>query len=148
MNRVGPGAPTNPAEGNGYDMLVNSVANTAMEKALSALWQRQQTISHNIANEDTPDYKAKRTDFESALKRELSAAKLGNLTKRETIGRLNSLVPVEYELGGLAGRVDGNNVDLDSEYVEMARTAYHYNALQQRISSYYTSLKYVIGGGR
>ncbi|MDL2232237.1 flagellar basal body rod protein FlgB [Ruminococcaceae bacterium OttesenSCG-928-L11] len=129
-------------------MNLNSVYNTAMEKAMSALWERQQTISHNIANEDTPGYKAKRIEFESMLKTEMDSILRNSVPKRESISRLRNTTTREYELGGLAGRVDGNSVDLDSEYIEMARTRYQYYALEQKVAGHYTNLKYVINGGR
>jgi flagellar basal-body rod protein FlgB len=129
-------------------MLLGSVSNAAMEKALSGLWQRQQTISHNIANEDTPGYKAKRLDFESLLAQELSALRRDRTSTRESISRIGSLRAREYELGGLTGRADENNVDLDSEYIEMARNQIHYEAVQQKVNGYYTNLQYVISGGR
>jgi flagellar basal-body rod protein FlgB len=129
-------------------MLLGSVTNAAMEKTLSALWQRQQTISHNIANEDTPGYKAKRLDFESLLAEELSALQRDKASTRESISRIGSLRAREYELEGLTGRADENNVDLDSEYIEMARNQIHYEAVQQKVTGYYTNLQYVISGGR
>lgn len=129
-------------------MLMFSTSNTAMEKAFSALWERQQTISHNISNEDTPGFKAKRLDFESALRNEINNINKGDLTRRESVSRLRATPIREYELQGLEGRADGNNVILDNEYIEMARTTIQYNAIQQRINSYYSNLKYVISGGR
>lgn len=129
-------------------MLLGSVSNAAMEKAMSALWQRQRVINHNIANEDTPGYKAKRLEFESILARELSAVRKDGLSARESISRIGGMGAREYELEGLTGRADENNVDLDSEYIEMARTQIQYNALQQKVGGYYSTLRYVISGGR
>jgi len=129
-------------------MFLGSTTTAAMESALRGLWQRQRTISHNIANEDTPGFTAKRVDFETYLSREIAYQERERMSKRESVSRLSSVGFREYELGGLAGRADGNNVDLDSEYIELARTQLHYDALQQRINGYYNNLKYVISGGR
>ncbi|MDR2931715.1 MAG: flagellar basal body rod protein FlgB [Oscillospiraceae bacterium] len=129
-------------------MVLSSPTNTALEKAFSALWQRQQTISHNIANEDTPGYKAKRLEFESLLKNEISNINRGDFSRRESVSRIEGVKAREYELENLTGRADGNNVVLDNEYIELARTQIQYNAIQQRINGYYTNLKYVISGGR
>lgn len=129
-------------------MLLGSVSTTAMEKAMSALWQRQRVINHNIANEDTPGYKAKRLEFESYLSREIAAVRRDNLPTRDAISRIGVLGAREYELEGLTGRADENNVDLDSEYIEMARVQLQYGALQQKVNGYYSTLQYVIGGGR
>lgn len=129
-------------------MVLGSLSNTAMEKALSALWQRQQTISHNIANEDTPGYKAKRLNFESILKSELNRADRADLSKTESMDLISRIRPVEYELDNIGGRADGNNVVIDNEYVEMQRLNIQYAALEQRINGHYSTLKYVISGGR
>ncbi|NLJ16931.1 MAG: flagellar basal body rod protein FlgB, partial [Clostridiales bacterium] len=37
-------------------------------QGLDILWKKQEVISQNIANKDTPDYKAKYVDFYSVLK--------------------------------------------------------------------------------
>lgn len=129
-------------------MLIGSASGAAMEKALSALWERQQIISGNIANEDTPSYKAKRLEFESVLKKELEDVKTSRLKAKDKISALNSVKTTVYEQANLISRADGNNVDLDSEYIEMARTSLHYNALQAKINGEFSKLKYVIGGGR
>ena len=42
-----------------------------LNKAANASWLREQTISNNISNADTPGYKRKDVDFESVLREEL-----------------------------------------------------------------------------
>ena len=42
-----------------------------LNKAASASWEREQLISNNIANADTPGYKRRDLDFESTLESEL-----------------------------------------------------------------------------
>jgi len=129
-------------------MFLGSVSNTALEKALSGLWQRSRAIAHNIANEDTPGYKAKRVDFESHLKRELGNAQHRGLAPRESIARVSSARIREYELGGQSVRIDGNNVDIDSEFIEQARVQIQYDAVLRKVNGYYSNLKNVISGGR
>lgn len=41
----------------------------ALSSGMDALWQKQQVISHNIANVETPGYKAKHVEFKEVLKR-------------------------------------------------------------------------------
>ena len=129
-------------------MFLGSASNTALEKALSGLWQRSRAIAHNIANQDTPGYKAKRVDFESHLRREIEAARRGSTPARETVSRLRGTEVREYELQGQSVRIDGNNVEIDSEFIEQARLQIQYNAVMQKVNGYYSNLKYVISGGR
>ena len=119
-----------------------------LEAASGAAWLRQNVIAHNIANEDTPGYKAKRVDFESYLKKELSSVRREGASPRESIARVRSVDTREYELGGQDVRIDGNNVDIDSEFIEQARLQIQYDAVRQKVNGYYSNLKYVISGGR
>jgi flagellar basal-body rod protein FlgB len=129
-------------------MILGSKSNAVLESALRGLWQRQRAILHNIANEDTPGFRAKRVEFESILQREIISARRDGLSKRDSVRRLGTVAPMEYEQGGTPGRADGNNVDIDSEYLELARVQIQYEAVQQRINGYYSNLRYVITGGR
>ena len=130
-------------------MNLDSVKSATMERSLSALWQRAQLISHNISNEDTPGYKAKRLAFEDILKSELNTVKnarnMNRSQKAAAIGRAPSVI---YDLPHLSGRADGNNVVLDNEHIELARVQLQYQALRDKINSHYSNLKYAISGGR
>ena len=130
-------------------MFQNSLSVAMMEKSASALWRRQQVILHNVANEDTPGYKAKRLEFESALRRELHAGTPRvSAISGSALQRVERQAPIVYEDNSTIGRADGNNVNILNEQIEMARTQIQYNALLQRISGHYATLKYVISGGR
>ena len=50
-----------------------------LNKAASASWEREQLISNNIANADTPGYKRRDLDFESTLESELGKSKYVSL---------------------------------------------------------------------
>lgn len=127
-----------------------SVGSAALEKALSATWQKTQVVVHNISNEDTPGYKAKRVEFDSLLRRELgqTGMKYSTMSKSERIDRIKSVQPVVYSDESTEGRIDGNNVDIVSEQVELARLQIQYQALRDRINGHYNTLKYAISGGR
>lgn len=128
-------------------MFNTSLSAAMMEKSLSALWKRNQVTMHNIANEDTPGYKAKRVEFESLLNREMNA--MTNVTtfgKRNTIARVNSVEPIVYDDRSTVGRADGNNVDIDAENIELARIQIQYNALAQKITGHYNNLRYAFTG--
>lgn len=132
-------------------MFTQSVSSAALEKALSATWQRRNVITHNIANEDTPGYKAQRLDFEGVLAGEVNNLRRGRAgvgVKEAGIKRLETIQPKVYEDTSTVGRADGNNVDILAEQIELARVEYQYQALSQRVGSHYSTLQYAISGGR
>ena len=137
-------------------MVLFNKQSAAMESALSAQWKRLGVIAHNIANEDTPGYQAKRVAFEETLAREIALVESGRshtagasgLSRAEAVRRLSGVSAQEYELGGLEGRADGNNVDILNEQTELARVQYQYQALRQRLSGYYSNMQNIIRGGR
>lgn len=130
-------------------MILGSTSSAGMERALSALWERAQLINHNIANEDTPGYKAKKLAFEGMLQNELRSLQNSRLTGKGDAARRIAKVPsVVYEDGTLSVRADGNNVNIDNEHIELARVQLQYQALSYKINGHYTNLKYAIKGGR
>lgn len=131
-------------------MFTESVSSAALEKALSATWQKAQLINNNIANEDTPGYKAKRMEFESYLRKELdnSSMRVSAMSRSARIDRINSIRPLVYRDESTEGRIDGNNVDIVTEQIELARTQIQYQALRDKINGHYQTLKYAISGGR
>ncbi len=81
--------------------MFNSVTSLALTSALDGLALRQRTIANNIANVNTPGYQSKRVLFEDALARSVNR---GDGSAEATVAR--SLEPT---------RLDGNNVNLDTE---------------------------------
>lgn len=114
-------------------------------KAADASWTRSELITNNIANVDTPGYKRKDVEFDGILARELKATRYQDLDKsvsKVNLNRLNSRIytdSVNYSY-----RIDGNNVDIDTENVELTSNEIKYNALIDSISQEFTRLKSVI----
>lgn len=130
-------------------MFLQSVSTAAMEKALSATWQKKQLIDTNLANEDTPGYKAKRLHFEALLQNEMdNMSRSRSLSRRDGVERIAGVTPRVYQQIGTMARADGNNVDKLAEQTELARVQLQYQALAQKVSGYYSTLKYAISGGR
>lgn len=110
------------------------------QTALRLREARQQLIASNIANADTPNYKAKDIDFNSALQGALSgntgklpldataAAHLGAPTGETVMGS-----PVMYRTA-LQPSADGNTVDMDVERAQFADNAVRYEASLKFIS--------------
>ena len=130
-------------------MYIDSISSAALERALSVSWQRMRTIAGNIANEDTPGYKAKRVSFENALAKELqSAIRSNTINRREAVEMMKRIRSEEYELEGLDERADGNNVSIENEQIEMARIQMQYDMLQARVAGRYSNLQLAINGSR
>lgn len=116
----------------------------ATEKALDYLWKKQEIISENIANADTPGYKYKFVTFEDELKRNLASSFQGGKYKvRDSIENTKMQIHVSKDE---TARLDGNNVNLDVENVEMARTAIQYQYALRSINDEISLLRTVIKG--
>ena len=110
-----------------------------VESALNARAIRQDLISSNIANVDTPYYKPKDIDFEDALTQkaneEFGEQKPKKLELAITDPKMmqasdsNELEPTIFFRDGHLARNDGNSVDLDVETTELAKNNVMYNAL-------------------
>lgn len=95
------------------------------ERCLDSLWSRQQTTLNNIANVDTPGYKAQYVTFEDELRRKLIAA-----TAKKSPGQVRQAITSAryfmHDSREESARMDGNNVNTDIENVELVRTALQY----------------------
>ncbi|MBQ7581700.1 MAG: flagellar basal body rod protein FlgB [Lachnospiraceae bacterium] len=120
-----------------------------MEKAADGAWLRNEAIAHNIANVDTPHYKRQDVSFEAELKHALKASKyvsldekVKNLNERDRLSHVEPRVYTDY--AGFSYRLDGNNVDIDNENVELASNQIKYNAIVQSIDQEFKNLRSVI----
>ena len=144
-----------------------------LQMGLNGAQKRQEAISNNIANVDTPNYKRKDVDFLSVLKKETNfendsknkasnkirrpkrPTKLGlsrtqdehidsskNSTDKNSTENfaVNTSSDTKY-------RNDNNNVDIDYEMAELAKTNLYYSTLAQRISGKFSNLNNVISKG-
>lgn len=116
-----------------------------LDKAADASWTRESLLANNIANADTPGYKRQDIDFQSVLKNELSNYKYMNLDQKMNavdLSKLNASVYTDH--GHYSYRLDRNNVDIDTEQVELASEQIKYQALTQSITSEFQRLQTVI----
>lgn len=103
------------------------------QQALNLRAHRQEVLAGNIANADTPHYKARDFDFSTALKDALAGRSGAGLP-------LTTTSPQHLQGSGDAGparllyrketqsSVDGNTVDMDTERAQFAENAIHYEA--------------------
>lgn len=135
-------------------MIGDSITSALYQKALDGTWQRQKATSNNIANSETPGYKAVKVNFEDSLKAEMN--KLQTTSKSSTTGFLDKMESIQsiedsqisvYE-GATSSRLDENNVDLESENIDMSKSVLQYYYLVRGVSDSYSRLKYGINGGK
>ena len=114
-----------------------------LEKAADASWIRNAAISNNIANVDTPGYKRKDVDFETYLRCAVSGG--GSLDDEIAGADLEVLTGTTYtDYGTVSYRLDGNNVDIDTENAELAKNQMKYYTLLDSVSQEFSRLKSVM----
>ncbi len=117
-----------------------------LDKAADASWLRESAISNNLANVSTPGYKRQDVDFEGILERELGRSKYETLDKKVENLHLNHLNATTYtDSANYSYRLDGNNVDIDTEEMELASEQLRYQALTDSVSQEFSRLKSVMG---
>jgi flagellar basal-body rod protein FlgB len=128
------------------------------EAALSLRSQRQQILASNIANADTPNYKARDIDFASALQGVMArtappAGVLAATAPAHIAGAAKNAdtlpdgTQVQYR-GVVQGAVDGNTVDMDVERNQFADNAIRYEAGITMINQQIRSMMAAIQGGQ
>ena len=126
---------------------LNSNSMLLSQRTLDVTWERQKLAQDNIANVDTPGYKAKYSLFEDELKSRLrrfegrEGVKRGEVRDAIQRTRLDIRQSREESI-----RADGNNVNLDVEQLEVARNAYQYQFALRQITDQLTRLRLAIEG--
>ncbi|MFR4338438.1 MAG: flagellar basal body rod protein FlgB [Lachnospira pectinoschiza] len=102
-----------------------------LKSAADASWTREEVLTNNIANVDTPNYKRQDVEFSSYLANALNVQEnSASLTQRVNNVNYNDLAIRTYtDNSTLSYRTDGNNVDLSTENVELASEQLNYNGL-------------------
>ena len=104
-----------------------------LEKASDASWTRNSVISNNIANVDTPGYKRKDVQFEQYLQSAVSGG--CSLDDNVAEADFESLTGTTYtDYATASYRIDGNNVDIDTENAELAKNQIKYYTMLDSIS--------------
>jgi flagellar basal-body rod protein FlgB len=123
----------------------------ALAASLNFRQMRQEIISSNVANAETPGYKSKRVDFEAALARALDVD--GKMQMNATDerhfdvgnGGFDNLKPEIYEDPNGVVSDDGNTVDRDAELARMAENKILYDAAVQLLNKKIGLMKYAVG---
>lgn len=128
---------------------MNSIFGNTMsmtQKSMDYLWQKQTVTLNNIANNDTPGFKAQYVTFEDRLKRNLqTVGKNGGNTRT---GMESGIQRSEYTVRDTqdAARMDGNNVQVEAENTELVRSIIQYQYQIQSLNSDISRLRIAIKG--
>jgi flagellar basal-body rod protein FlgB len=114
-----------------------------LSKSLDLQLVRQTVISDNIANAETPGFKARRVDFEGELQRAVTAVETGAIGPEIQEVQATITQDPHSELGQ-----DLNTVDMDREMAAMTKNDIQYSAGTQLLNKKYVFLNYAIGEGR
>ncbi|CUX71948.1 Flagellar basal body rod protein FlgB [Clostridium sp. C105KSO15] len=114
------------------------------EKSLDYLWSKQRITMNNIANGDTPGYKAQYVTFEDEFRKRLTAGKTG--TSKDIANIIGNSRYFVRNTNDESARMDGNNVNMDVENVELARTTLQYQYEMNALNSEITRLRTFIKG--
>ena len=118
-----------------------------LKTAADASWIREEVLTNNIANVDTPNYKRQDVEFTTYLKSALEQAgtPASTLTQKVNEANLSGITTRTYtENTTLSYRMDGNNVDLSTENAELAAEQINYNALIDSMNNEFTRMKAVL----
>lgn len=130
--------------------ITDDPANYALKQGLDLLSRRQQVTLQNIANVDTPGYKAKAVSFKeelAGLTRSVPGLAITHHGHLQELAEPRGLQVTELPGGG-SWRNDGNSVDIDREMAQLAETTIVYSALTQQLASRLSLLRRVINEGR
>lgn len=130
------------------DMELFSNTFSVLEKSLDYSSAKQKVISQNIANVDTPNYKAKdvvKNSFQEVLQASIEANRTDARHFNFSAGHNSS--PIVTQQNGTYNN-NGNSVDMDKEMADLATNQIYYNAVTDRLSGKFSSLQNVIRGGK
>lgn len=132
--------------------LLNGAAFQRMESAVKAAEMRQQVISNNVANADTPGFKRSELVFEELLKQEMGGdgKKLSGTrtnSKHIPIGVSSSSTPEARLITDQSTAINnnGSNVDIDSEMALLAKNQLTYNFYIQQLNHDVSMMRTGIG---
>ncbi|MCS7220768.1 MAG: flagellar basal body rod protein FlgB [Anaerolineae bacterium] len=134
----------------------DDITTAVLQRALTALSLRQQVTSNNLANLNTPGFKASEVLFEAELKRALEA-------ERGQVEPLRVTHPAHFRVDSSSAlevqpivrtrmnttlRADGNNVDLEKEMASLTETSLLYQASTQILARKLALLRAIVTEGR
>src|SRR5690625_1243451 len=119
---------------------------STLERSLDFSMAKNRIIAHNIANVDTPRYKAKDVVFKNILQEKTLQAKRTHPRHLPCKGDQQSNYRVITKSHTMYNH-NRNNVDIDREMAELAKNQIYYQAMVDRLNGEFSNLQTVIRGG-
>lgn len=120
---------------------MSNSAYNLIKNALDATELRQQMISSNIANVNTPDYKVNKVEFENRLEKAYDGIGMTKTNVRHIgIGKPDEVRAIVTKRTNSTVKENGNNVDIDMEMTDEAATTIQYNALITQLNAKYSMI--------
>ena len=119
-------------------LVVSDAVSKVLAMALDGVSERQQVTANNIANVDTPDFRATSVDFESSLRSALSG---GGVEGAAQSGLQISTTPTDTPVGA-----NGNNVDLRKETLAAVQSQYQYQLLSRAVTDRFSLVRDALSG--
>lgn len=120
-----------------------------LTRALDLTWRRHQAITSNIANAETPQYRAVDVNFERELQaafgNENGAMKVTNVKHMDEVGSQSAHLVQDYTG---ATKADGNNVDIDIQMGKLAQNSSQYSIAANLMRKKFGILRRLISEAR
>ena len=127
------------------DILTSNSA-LLLEKYVGFLWTKQAAILDNIANAETPNYKAKVVTFEESIRSRLERAAASPGEAEESVRDILEDPEVTVFEAQEQTRMDDNGVNTTEQMVELIRNAYQQQYVYQAINKHYAILRMAVKG--
>lgn len=121
-----------------------------LEHSLNYATQKNRVISDNIANVDTPGYKAKDVKFKDVFQDALTKPQISNFTTHEKHIPFRPEASTDFPVirnNNTMYNNNRNNVDIDKEMASLAENQIYYQSLVDRLNGKFNDLQTVIRGG-
>jgi flagellar basal-body rod protein FlgB len=115
-----------------------------VKTALDGVSLRQQVISRNLSNVDTPGYRSQEVNFEDTVRQAMGKGNVLPMQVTEKGHFLGGVGKTGFQVNERPGgslRVDQNDVDVDVELTQMSEAGIQYQALTQSASKKLLLLK-------
>jgi flagellar basal-body rod protein FlgB len=120
----------------------------ALRRQMTVVAARQVVAASNLANVNTPGYRAKEVSFGDALDQRLSDASEIKATNARHLGGTVMHDPSVNDAADLPSRRDGNNVQIDRELLTMTRAAGDFSAAQTALAAKFRLVRYALSESR
>lgn len=114
-------------------MFFDSFSSKALQSGMDAMWTKMEVHSDNVANYETPGYKAKRVSFAQVMERAQESG--------ENVPVLRAEV---FKDTSTSNRVDGNNVNMEAEQIAIWKAQAEYAYAVQKFNEEYTNVRTII----